>query len=61
MDVLLTLLIAVVVAGLFFWIVQMIPLPQPMKQIAQVLVVLMLLLWILNIVGVLGTTWRVRM
>lgn len=43
-----TLLVAVVVAGLIYWIFELLPFPQPFKNIALVIVLLILILWILT-------------
>lgn len=61
-SILVTLLIILIVGSVLYWVVSMIPLPQPFKNIAMVIVALILLVWMLNALGVVGATpWRVRM
>jgi hypothetical protein len=45
---LISLLIAVIVAGLIFWVVGLLPLPQPWLNIVKVLVILIFLVWLLS-------------
>lgn len=45
---LISLLIAVLVIGLLIWLIQMLPLPDPFKTIAMVIVVIIALLWLLQ-------------
>jgi hypothetical protein len=45
---LLGLLFFVVVAGLFWWVIQQVPLPQPMRVVVTVIFVLICLLILLN-------------
>lgn len=59
-GILFTILIAVIVVGLVYWIVSMLPLPAVPKQIAMVVCALILLIWILNIIGFVGPTWRIH-
>lgn len=60
MDALVSLLIIVIVAGLVYWIVSLMPLPQPFKQIAMVLCALILLLWVLGLFFGWAPSLRVR-
>ena len=48
MGILISLLILVIVAGIVYWIVTLLPLPQPFKNIVIVILLLILLLWILG-------------
>lgn len=48
MTLLLGLLFACIVCGLFYWIVSLLPIPSPFKRIAQVACALFLLAWILH-------------
>jgi hypothetical protein len=49
---LITLLVAVIVAGILYWIVTLLPLPQPFKNIAICILLLIFLLWLLSFAGV---------
>jgi len=57
-DLLIYLLIFVLVAGLIYWIITLLPLPQPFKNVAIVLVVflIVLLAWL---TGYSGTSFRI--
>jgi hypothetical protein len=58
---LVTLLVAVVVAAIVYWIVTLIPLPQPFKNIILAVLGLIFVLWILQATGVFGDTgWGLR-
>jgi len=48
LTLLVSLLIAVVIAGLLIWVVTLLPLPGPWNRIVQVLVGLILLVWLLE-------------
>jgi hypothetical protein len=54
---LITLLVAVIVIGLLYWIVQLMPLPAPFKNIALCIVLVIALLWLLSFAGVLPHGW----
>lgn len=45
---LMDVIILCIVGGLLYWIVSLLPLPPPFKQIAMVAMVLILLLWVLS-------------
>ncbi len=49
---LVSLLIAVVVLGLLFYVVGLLPLPAPFKTIAYVIVVLIAMLYLLGVLGI---------
>jgi len=49
MSFLFSILIMVIVLGLVYWIVTMLPIPGPFKQIALVIVVVICLLYLLAI------------
>lgn len=51
---LISLLVAVIVIGIVYWIITLLPLPEPFKTIAIVIVLLICLFWLLGFVGVLG-------
>jgi hypothetical protein len=56
---LVTLLVAVVVAAIVYWIVTLIPLPPPFKNIVLAILGLIFVLWILQASGVFGDIgWR---
>jgi hypothetical protein len=42
------LLIAVIVMGLIFWLVTWLPIPQPFKTVATVIVVVICIIWLLS-------------
>lgn len=50
LELLITILILVIVFGLFFWLIQMLPLPAPWGQAAQVLAVLICIALLLGVV-----------
>jgi hypothetical protein len=54
---LITLLVAVIVAGILYWIVQLMPIPQPFKNIAICILLLIFALWLLSFVGVMPHGW----
>jgi hypothetical protein len=54
---LLELLIAVIVMGLLYWLVTLLPIPQPFKNIAIVIIVLICILWLLSFTGLLSPYW----
>ena len=47
MDILFSLLIMVIVLGLIYWVVTLLPLPAPFRNIALVIVVVICLIWLL--------------
>lgn len=55
MSLLISLLVAVVIIGVVFYVLSLLPLPEPWKKIATILVCLIVLLWLLSLLGVLGT------
>jgi hypothetical protein len=48
---LISLLIAVIVCGLLVYVVQLLPISQPFKQIAIAVVVVILIIWLLSFIG----------
>ena len=48
---LISLLIAVIVCGLLVYVIQLLPIGQPFKQIAMVIVVIILIIWLLSFLG----------
>ena len=55
-----SILLAIVVAGFVCWLVTFLPLANPFKQIFMGVVVLFLVLWILQSFGLVGAHWRLR-
>lgn len=49
---LISLLVTILVIGLLVYLVQMIPLPQPWKQIALVVVIIIAIVWLLRFLGI---------
>ena len=49
MPFLFSLLVMVIVLGLIYWIVTLLPLPAPFKQIALVIVIVVCLIYLLGI------------
>jgi hypothetical protein len=49
------LLVAVIVAGLIYWLITMLPLPAPFKTIAIVVFILICILWLLGGSGLIHT------
>jgi hypothetical protein len=54
------LLGAVIVIGLIVYLVSLLPLPAPFKNIAMILVILIAIIWLVTGTGVFGTTMRIR-
>lgn len=48
MPLLFSILVMVIVLGLIYWVVTLLPLPEPFKQIAIVIVVVVCLLYLLS-------------
>jgi hypothetical protein len=54
---LIELLVAVIVMGLLYWLVTLLPIPQPFKNIAIVIIVVICIIWLLSFTGLLGGYW----
>lgn len=52
MSIIITLIVSLIVLGLIWWLVQMIPLPAPIAQIVQVLFVLLAIVMVLGAFGI---------
>jgi hypothetical protein len=52
---LISLLIAVIVIGLLFYVLSLLPIPQPWANIAKVILVVIVIIWLLGFVGMLGS------
>jgi hypothetical protein len=54
-ELLITVLIGLLIIGLLWWVVTMLPLPQPFAQIAQVVIVVLAVIWLIYVLmGVAG-------
>ena len=51
MSIFFTLIVLLVVMGLVYWLVTLLPLPHPFPIIIQVVMVLFLIYWILSVAG----------
>ena len=51
---LISLLVTVIVIGLLYGLVTLLPLPEPFKRIALIIFILICILWLLGFVGVWG-------
>ena len=54
MSIVITLIVYLIVLGLIYWLVSLIPLPAPFGQIVQVLFVLLAVLVVLSAFGIIG-------
>jgi hypothetical protein len=55
---LVSLLIAVIVIGLIYYIITLLPLPQPFKNVAIIILLLICVIWLLGYVGAFpGAYW----
>jgi len=61
MDVIISLIAYLVVFGLIWWLVSMLPLPAPVAQIVRVLFIVLLILIILSFAGVLPNGYLPRL
>jgi hypothetical protein len=48
---LISLLIAVIVIGLLFYVLSLLPIPQPWLNIARVILIVIVIIWLLGYVG----------
>jgi hypothetical protein len=56
---LISLLIAVIVIGLLFYVLSLLPIPQPWLNIARVILIVIVIIWLLGYVGLPGGPyWR---
>jgi hypothetical protein len=51
---LISLLVAVIVIGLLFYVLSLLPIPQPWLNIARVILIVIVIIWLLGYVGMLG-------
>jgi hypothetical protein len=53
MDAIINLVVYLVVFGLIWWLVSLLPLPAPVAQVVRVLFIIMLILIVLSVFGIL--------
>jgi len=56
-----SLLISVILLGLLYWLVSLIPLPSPFPQVVRVLFIILLVLVVLSAFGLMPGNLRIRM
>lgn len=61
MDIIISLIAYLVVFGLIWWLVSMLPLPAPVAQIVRVLFIILLILIILSFAGILPSSYLPRL
>jgi hypothetical protein len=54
---LITLLVAVIIAGLVWWLLTMLPIPQPFKNVVLVIFIIICIIWLLNFSGMLDSSY----
>ena len=54
---LISLLVAVIVAGLIYYLLTLLPIPQPFKNIVMVLFIIIVIIWLLGFVGAFPGNW----
>jgi hypothetical protein len=54
------LFVMVLVMGLLYWLVSMLPVPEPFKTILVCIVILACIIWLLNVAGLLGGGYGVN-
>ena len=59
-SLLITLLVLVIVCAIVYWIIGLIPLPQPVKNIILAVCGLILLVYLLGQFGILGEGFHIR-
>ena len=47
MEMLVTLIVMVLVVGLLYWCITLLPIPEPFKKIVLVLLILLVVVWLL--------------
>ena len=55
---LISLLIAVIIIGLLFYVLSLLPIAQPWKNIATVILVVIVIIWLLGYIGAPGPAWN---
>ncbi len=51
MNLLITLLIAVVIFALLWYLVSLLPIPQPFKNIVVIILILIAIIWLIHLAG----------
>lgn len=54
MPVLFSLLVTIIILGLIYWVITMLPIPEPFKNIAMVILVVICLLYVLSMLFGMG-------
>lgn len=60
MDIIISLIAYLVVFGLIWWLVSMLPLPAPVAQIVRVLFIILLIMIILSFAGIIPSGYLPR-
>lgn len=61
LELLTTLFLILLIGGLLYWLVGLLPMPQPFKTGALVVLILIVVVWLLHSSGLVGEhAWRVR-
>lgn len=58
---LISLLIFIIIFGLLYWCVTLLPIPQPFRNVALVILILICIIVLLNSLGVVGSAPVVRL
>jgi hypothetical protein len=61
MNVLISLIVYLVVFGLIWWLVSLLPLPSPVAQIVRVLFIILLILIVLSVFGIIPGSYLPRL
>ncbi len=61
MDYLINLVVYLVVFGLIWWLVSLLPLPAPVAQVVNVIFIIMLLLIVLSVFGIIPGNYLPRL
>lgn len=51
---LITLLVGVIIAGLVYYLLSLLPIPQPFKNVVMVIFIVICIIWLLSFTGLLG-------
>jgi len=57
MDIIINLIVYLVVLGLFWWLVSLLPLPSPVAQIVRVLFIILMIYIVLSAFGILPSSY----
>jgi hypothetical protein len=61
MNVLISLIVYLVIFGLIWWLVSLLPLPSPIAQIVRVLFIILLILIVLSVFGIIPRSYLPRL